>query len=168
MKLEIVFFLLGCVAVILIAYTVYTSLELAVSGVTGSGSKDAAASAAAGAAATQKAGTHTSGTPRFLMFYTTWCPWSKKGKAQWDAFKVELERFPVTYGGQTVTLEDIDGDVHRDMIRDYKIAEYPTFRLVYPKGEVGMEGYPSPAKFRDFLTKHLGTEEPAKLVTRVN
>jgi hypothetical protein len=171
MKLEIVFFLLGCVAVILIAYTVYMSLELAVSDVkklTGSGSKDSAAGAPAGAAATQKTGTHTSGSPRFLMFYTTWCPWSKKGKAQWDAFKTELERFPVTYGGQTVTLEDIDGDVHRDMIRDFKIAEYPTFKLVSTKGEVNLEGYPSPAKFRDFLTKNLGTEEPAKLVTRVS
>ena len=171
MKLEVIFFLLGCVAVILIAYTVYMSLELAVSDVkklAGAGSKDAPAGAAASSAATQKAGTHTSGSPRFLMFYTTWCPWSKKGKAQWDAFKVELERFPVTYGGQTVTLEDIDGDVHRDMIRDFKISEYPTFKLVSTKGEVNLEGYPSPAKFRDFLTKHLGTEEPAKLVTRVN
>jgi len=163
MKLEVIFFVLGCVAVILIAYTVYMSLELAVSGV-----KLPAGSASAGAAPTQQAGTHTSGNPRFLMFYTTWCPWSKKGKAQWDAFKVELERFPVTFGGKSVTLEDIDGDVQRDMIRDYKISEYPTFKLVHAKGEVGMEGYPSPAKFRDFLTKNLGAEEPAKLVTRVS
>jgi thiol-disulfide isomerase/thioredoxin len=168
MKLEIVFFILGCVAVILIAYTVYTSLELAVSGVKlPSGSASPAAGSPA-ATATQQAGTHTSGNPRFLMFYATWCPWSKKGKAQWDAFKVELERFPVTFGGKSVTLEDIDGDVQRDMIRDYKISEYPTFRLVHAKGEVGMEGYPSPAKFRDFLTKNLGAEEPAKLVTRVS
>ena len=166
MKLEVIFFILGCVAVILIAYTVYISLELAVSGV-----KLPAGSASPGSGATpasQQAGTHTSGSPRFLMFYATWCPWSKKGKAQWDAFKVELERFPVTFGGKSVTLEDIDGDVHRDMIRDFKISEYPTFKLVSTKGEVGMEGYPSPAKFRDFLTKHLGTEEPAKLVTRVS
>jgi hypothetical protein len=164
MKLEVIFFVLGCVAVILIAYTVYISLELAVSGV-----KLPGGSASAGAATpTQQSGTHTSGNPRFLMFYTTWCPWSKKGKAQWDAFKVELERFPVTFGGKSVTLEDIDGDVQRDMIRDYKISEYPTFKLVHAKGEVGMEGYPSPAKFRDFLTKNLGAEEPAKLVTRVS
>jgi len=162
MKLEVIFFLLGCVAVILIAYTVYISLELAVSGVKLPGGTDSPA------APTQQSGTHTSGNPRFLMFYTTWCPWSKKGKAQWDAFKVELERFPVTFGGKSVTLEDIDGDVQRDMIRDYKISEYPTFRLVHAKGEVGMEGYPSPAKFRDFLTKNLGAEEPAKLVTRVS
>ena len=164
MKLEVILFVLGCVAVILIAYTVYISLELAVSGV-----KLPAGSASAGAATpTQQSGTHTSGNPRFLMFYATWCPWSKKGKAQWDAFKVELERFPVTFGGKSVTLEDIDGDVHRDMIRDYKISEYPTFKLVHAKGEVAMEGYPSPAKFRDFLIKNLGAEEPAKLVTRVS
>ena len=162
MKLEVIFFVLGCVAVILIAYTAYASLELAVSGVKLPGGSDSPASP------TQQAGTHTSGNPRFLMFYATWCPWSKKGKAQWDAFKVELERFPVTFGGKSVTLEDIDGDVQRDMIRDYKISEYPTFRLVHAKGEVGMEGYPSPAKFRDFLTKNLGAEEPAKLVTRVS
>jgi len=163
MKLEVIFFVLGCVAVILIAYTAYASLELAVSGVKLPGGSDSPA-----ATATQQAGTHTSGSPRFLMFYATWCPWSKKGKAQWDAFKVELERFPVTFGGKSVTLEDIDGDVQRDMIRDYKISEYPTFKLVHAKGEVGMEGYPSPAKFRDFLTKNLGAEEPAKLVTRVS
>lgn len=102
------------------------------------------------------------------MFYASWCPWSKKAKAQWDAFKKEVERFPVTFGGQTVTLEDIDGDVHKDMIRDYKITEYPTFKIVSKSGEVTMEGYPSPSKFRDFLTKTLGAEEPAKLVTRVN
>jgi thiol-disulfide isomerase/thioredoxin len=169
MKLEVIFFLLGCVAVILIAYTVYTSLELAVSGVKPA---DASASgtpnAATGSTASESSSNHTSGNPRFLMFYTTWCPWSKKGKVQWDAFKVELERFPVTFGGKSVTLEDIDGDVQRDMIRDYKISEYPTFKLVSAKGEVSMQGYPSPAKFRDFLTKNLGSEEPAKLVTRVS
>ena len=163
MTLEIVFFLLGCLAVVLIAYTVYTNLELAVTDVANSGGK----AGTSGESSQSGSGTHTSGSPRFLMFYATWCPWSKKGKAQYDAFKKELERFPVTFGGQTVTLEDIDGDVHKDMIRDYKITEYPTFKIVSKSGEVTMEGYPSPAKFRDFLTKTLGAEEPAKLVTRV-
>lgn len=163
MKLEVVFFLLGCVAVVLIAYTVYTSLELAVSDVTKkSTGKEPEAQPQ------PPAGTHTSGSPRFLMFYATWCPWSKKAKAQWDSFKTQLQRFPVTFGAQSVTLEDIDGDVHRDMIRDYKISEYPTFKLVSKSGEVTMEGYPSPSKFREFLTKNLGAEEPAKMVTRVN
>jgi len=163
MTLEVVFFILGCVSVILIAYTVYSNLELAVSSV-----KPAAANTAATAAAKQSTSNHTSGSPRFLMFYATWCPWSKKGKVQWDAFKAELERFPVTFGGKSVTLEDIDGDVHRDMIRDYKISEYPTFKLVSASGEVQMDGHPSPAKLRDFLIKNLGAEEPAKLVTRVS
>lgn len=163
MTLEVVFFLLGCVAVVLIAYTVYSNLELAVSGV-----KVPSVKQESGTPSGTPSTNHTSGSPRFLMFYASWCPWSKKGKAQWDAFKKEVERFPVTFGGQTVTLEDIDGDVHRDMIRDYKVTEYPTFKLVSKTGEVGMDGYPNPSKFRDFLVKNLGTEEPAKLVTRVN
>ena len=170
MKLEAVFFLIGCVAVVLIVYTIYINLELAVSDVASIGTATPGASPGAppGAPPGAQSQGHTSGTPRFLMFYASWCPWSKKAKAQWDAFKNESQRFPVTFGGQTVTLEDIDGEVHKDMIRDYKITEYPTFKLVSRTGEVTMEGYPSPSKFRDFLTKNLGPEEPAKLVTRVN
>jgi thiol-disulfide isomerase/thioredoxin len=166
MTLEVVFFLIGCVAVVLIAYTVYINLELAVSDISKIGNKSAGPEQTT--AKPEGGSGHTSGSPRFMIFYATWCPWSKKGKAQWEAFKKELVRFPVTFGGQSVTLEDIDGDVHRDMIRDYKITEYPTFKLVSKTGEVTMQGYPNPSKFREFLTKNLGTEEPAELVTRVS
>lgn len=172
MTLEVVFFLIGCVAVVLIAYTVYINFELAVTDVSKLIKKPAEPptkpTKPAEPPRKSEGGGHTSGSPRFMIFYASWCPWSKKGKAQWEAFKKELARFPVTFGGQSVTLEDIDGDVHRDMVRDYKITEYPTFKLVSKTGEVTMDGYPNPSKFRHFLTKNLGTEEPAELVTRVS
>jgi len=150
MELEILFVLLGWLTVFLIAYTVYINLTLSfldidVSVETKLDLKN----------------------PRFLFFYAPWCPWSKKAKKHWDAFRQELERYPVTFGGQQVTLEDIDGDTHRDMIREFKITEYPTFKLVSKKDEVTMTGYPSIDAFREFLVKNVGREEPAKLGSRV-
>jgi thiol-disulfide isomerase/thioredoxin len=150
MELEILFVLLGWLTVVLIAYTVYINLTLSFLDIdlpveTKLDLKN----------------------PRFLLFYAPWCPWSKKAKKHWDAFREELDRYPVTFGGQQVTLEDIDGDVHRDMVREFKIKEYPTFKLVSKKDEVIMTGYPSIEAFREFLVKNLGREEAAKLGSRV-
>jgi thiol-disulfide isomerase/thioredoxin len=150
MELEILFVLLGWLTVVLIAYTVYINLTLSFVDIN--------------APVETKVDFKN---PRFLFFYAPWCPWSKKAKRHWDAFRDELDRYPVTFGGQQVTLEDIDGDLHRDMVREFKIREYPTFKLVSKKDEVIMTGYPSIDAFREFLVKTLGREEPAKLGSRV-
>ena len=150
MELEILFVLLGWLTVVLIAYTVYINLTLSFLDI------DAPVETKLDLK-----------NPRFLFFYAPWCPWSKKAKRHWDAFRDELDRYPVTFGGHQVTLEDIDGDVHRDMVREFKIREYPTFKLVSKKDEVIMTGYPSIEAFREFLVKNLGREEPAKLGSRV-
>jgi len=153
MELEYVFVFLGWIAVVLMAYTVYVSLTLAVLTpidiIPGETKHD------------------VGNNPRFMMFYAPWCPWSKKAKTHWDSFRKETERYPVTFGGKEVVLEDIDGDVHRDMVREFKIREYPTFMLATTTGEYTMDGYPSKHKFKEFLVKHLGAEEPSKLVSRV-
>ena len=151
MELEFLFVLLGALAVFLIAYTVYINLTLVVL-------KEEK----------KEEGKLDIKHPRFLFFYAPWCPWSKKAKQHWDAFRDEIERYPVTFGGKEVTLEDIDGDKHRDMTREFKITEYPTFKLLAKRIEITMEGYPSQAAFREFLVKNLGREEPAKLGSRVN
>ncbi len=142
--LEGVFVLIGWVAVALIVYTVYINMELRVlqpelklSGIS---------------------------APRLLFFYAPWCPWSKKAKPQWDLFEDELRRFPVTFGGNSVALELIDGDVDPDSVKKFHVSAYPTFKLAMPDGVTHeMSGYPSPDAFRAFLIKHLGKEEPMKL-----
>lgn len=103
MELEFLYVFLGWLAVILIAYSVYINLTLAVLNpipIPDGPIPDV--------------GAH----PRFVMFYAQWCPWSKKAKAHWDSFKQDLARYPVSFGGKEVVLEDIDGDIHRDMIRE--------------------------------------------------
>ena len=151
MEREFLFVLLGFLAVFLIAYTVYINLTLAV--LKEEPKKEAKIDI-----------TH----PRFLFFFAPWCPWSKKAKQHWDGFRSELDRYPATFGGKEVTLEDLDGDKHRDMVREFKITEYPTFKLLLGDTEITMEGYPSSSAFREFLVKNLGREEPAKLGSRVN
>lgn len=153
MELEFLYIFLGWLAVVLIAYSVYINFTMAVL-------EPPQIPDAPG----HDIGHH----PRFMMFYAQWCPWSKKSKMHWDSFKQDLARYPVTFGEKEVTLEDIDGDVHRDMVREFKIREYPTFKLVTKERSVTLEGFPSKAKFRDFLIKNLGPEKPAKLVSRVH
>ena len=139
--LEIVFVLIGWLAVGLIMYTVYINMELRVtpSEIIPEGN-------------------------RLLFFYTGWCPWSKKAKAQWDLFVEDTTRFPVMFGGHTVALELIDGDADPAAVKKFKVSAYPTFKLVASDGNVyDMSGHPSPDAFRGFLSKYLGKEEAMKL-----
>ena len=143
--LEIVFVLIGWLAVGLIMYTVYINMELRVipSEIIPQGN-------------------------RLLFFYAAWCPWSKKAKAQWDLFVEDMTRFPVTFGGNTVALELIDGDANPAEVKKFKVSAYPTFKLVASDGNVyDMSGYPRPDAFRGFLAEYLGKEEPMKLKSGV-
>jgi thiol-disulfide isomerase/thioredoxin len=142
--LEIVFVLIGWVAVGLIVYTVYINMELQV--------------------LTPNLKIAGTGQARFLFFYAPWCPWSKKAKPQWDLFEDDMKRFPATFGGEVVKLELIDGDTDPEAVKKYHISAYPTFKLVLPDGtDYEMSGHPSPDAFRGFLSKYLGKEEPLKL-----
>lgn len=150
MGLEILFVLLGWIALGLIGYTLYTTIRLQLY------PKEVVIS-------TESTGPTLSSMQdaRFLFFFAPWCPWSKKAKTQWDAFVTEFNRFPSTYGGKRVSLEIINGDQHPDMIKAYSITAYPTFKLVTGSEVTEMTGYPSPDAFKTFLIKSLGREEPA-------
>lgn len=145
--LEIVFVLLGWVAVGLIVYTVYINMELR--------------------ALTPEIPSLPRG-PRFLFFYAPWCPWSKKAKPHWDRFEEDMRRYPSTFGGHTVRLEIIDSDRDPDTVKRFHVTAYPSFKLESIDGiTYDYPGHPSADGFRDFLAKHLGKEEPMKLVARV-
>ena len=172
MGVELVFIILGWVAIGFIGYTMYTAVNLQASPLDTKlpVAEPAPAPAAPAPVAPPPVAqppprpvVPTSSHPRFLFFYVNWCPWSKKAKQPWDAFVRDFQRFPSTYGGKLVSLELIDGDQQRDMIKAYSVNAYPTFKLVTSQGVTEMTGYPSPDAFKSFLIKSLGPEEPAKL-----
>jgi thiol-disulfide isomerase/thioredoxin len=101
-----------------------------------------------------------------MFFYADWCPWSKKARPQWDAFRDDLKRQPVTFGGNHVVFEEIDGDVEVEKRKQYGVSAYPAFKLVLPTETRDMTTIPTRDGMRDFLLRNLGREEPIQLLPR--
>jgi thiol-disulfide isomerase/thioredoxin len=98
-------------------------------------------------------------TAKFMFFYTTWCPWSKKAQAPWSSFKEQHKNTQYTYGGKTVTFEEINADSDKGKTALYKIKGYPTFKLETSDNVFEMKGQPTTESFREFLKNALGAEK---------
>jgi hypothetical protein len=94
----------------------------------------------------------------FMFFYTEWCPYSKNAEDPWKSFKQMLQNNPKTYGGKTITFEEIDAEAEIGRAALYKVVEYPTFKLQTSDKVYQMLGKPSVATFRAFLISSLGKE----------
>ena len=94
----------------------------------------------------------------FMFFYADWCPYSQKAMEHWKSFKQIMTNSPKTYGGKTITFEEINGDVEKGRIALYQVKEYPTFKLQTSNKTYIMLGKPSPASFKAFLIGALGKE----------
>jgi len=99
------------------------------------------------------------GQAKFMFFYTTWCPHCKKAKDPWASFKQMVKNQKYTYGGKTITFEEINAEADRGRSALYKISAYPTFKVETDSKVYEMVGAPSTATFRAFLQKSLGTEK---------
>ena len=100
---------------------------------------------------------------RFLFFHVPWCPWCKKARPQWDAFRKDMETHPATFGGKTVRLEEYNGDDHPAMLKQNGVSAYPAFVLVSTAGIEVMNTIPTREGMRDFLVRTLGPEKYAEL-----
>ena len=147
MEFDFLFLVLGWVAVAVIVYTIYTNAFLTVK-------------------TTPPSTGTTSGKVRFIFFSSSHCPWSQKARPQWESFVKDMTTHPTTFGGTAVSLEEIDGDSHEDMLKKHNVDSYPTFKLINGSKETAMNSMPSEHAFRDFLVKSLGAEEHTKLPTR--
>jgi thiol-disulfide isomerase/thioredoxin len=98
---------------------------------------------------------------KFMFFYTTWCPHCTDAKEPLASFKQMVKNQKYTYGGKTISFEDINAESDKGKSALYKIGAYPTFKVETNKKVYEMIGKPSPATFRAFLTKALGPEKIA-------
>jgi thiol-disulfide isomerase/thioredoxin len=96
---------------------------------------------------------------KFMFFYTTWCPYCKKAQQPWASFKEMLKNRHYTYGGKQILFEEINAESDKGKAALYKIKAYPTFKLETTDKLFEMQGKPSSATFRAFLTSALGTEK---------
>jgi len=93
---------------------------------------------------------------RFMFFYTTWCPWSKKAWKPWRSFKQMMKNNPAKYGGKTIIFEEINAEADKGKAALYNITEYPTFKVEITTKLYRMLGVPDPATFDVFLKGTLG------------
>ncbi len=96
------------------------------------------------------------GQARFMMFYTTWCPWCKKAQAPWRSFQQQVTNMKTKYGGHRILFETINAEVDKGKSALYKIAAYPTIKVETTEKVVQFQGVPDPMNFDAFLRAVLG------------
>jgi thiol-disulfide isomerase/thioredoxin len=99
---------------------------------------------------------------RFMFFYTSWCPWCKSATAPWKSFQQQLKNNPATYGGYTVSFEDVNAEANKGKASLYKIQAYPTFKLETHDRVVELKAVPDPLNFDAFLVAALGQKVLSK------
>ena len=89
---------------------------------------------------------------RFILFFTTWCPWSVKARKAWDIFKQEMKNKPAKYGGKTIIFEEVDCESDKGKAALYKVKEYPTIKLETTDKMYVLKAIPAVQTFEEFLS----------------
>jgi thiol-disulfide isomerase/thioredoxin len=95
---------------------------------------------------------------KFIFFYTTWCPWSKKAEQPWASLKQIHKNSNKKYGGTTVIFEEVNAESETAKAALYGVKAYPTFKLETSTKVYEMLGKPSASAFKAFLITVLGQE----------
>lgn len=99
------------------------------------------------------------GNSKFMFFYATWCPHCKTAKDPWHSLEQLVKNQGLTYGGKTVSFEEVNAEVDKGKSALYNISAYPTFKLQTSSKLYEMVGAPTVTNFREFLKKALGSEK---------
>lgn len=99
------------------------------------------------------------GQAKLMFFYATWCPHCKTAKDPFHSLQQLVKNQGLTYGGHTVSFEEINAEVDKGKTALYNISAYPTFKLQTSDKLYEMVGAPTVANFREFLKKALGDEK---------
>jgi thioredoxin 1 len=63
-----------------------------------------------------------------IYFYTTWCPYCKRARPEWDAFKEEWANKKIN--GYLITFTEVDCDINETTANKYDVKSYPTIKLI--------------------------------------
>ena len=97
----------------------------------------------------------------FMFFYATWCPHCKTAQQPWHSMKQLVKNSGYTYGGKTVSFEEVNAETDKGKAALYNIQGYPTFKVQTADKLFEMVGKPTTDNFREFLKKALGDEKPS-------
>ena len=63
------------------------------------------------------------------FFYTTWCPYCKKARIEWDKFKKEIEKNNLLEQTLNITFKEIDCDKDPGLAKKLNVEGYPTIKM---------------------------------------
>ena len=88
-----------------------------------------------------------------FYFYTTWCPYCKKARPEWDKFRSQWE--DSGFSGYTVNFAEIDCDVNEAAADKYNVDGYPTIKMVKNKKVIDYDAKPELSSLNQFLKSSL-------------
>jgi thiol-disulfide isomerase/thioredoxin len=95
---------------------------------------------------------------KFMFFYTTWCPHSRKAEGPWKSFQQILKNAPRKFGGMSLQFEDVNAETQTGKAALYGIKQYPTFKIQTKDSVYEFVGLPTVNNFRAALVDTFGQE----------
>ncbi len=95
---------------------------------------------------------------KFMFFYTTWCPYSRKAETPWKSFQELVKNQPRTYGTTRLVFEDVNAESQVAKAALYGINQYPTFKIHANDSVYEYVGAPTVDNFRQALIATFGKE----------
>ena len=84
-----------------------------------------------------------------FYFYTSWCPYCKKSRVEWNKFKAEWDH--KTYNGYVLQFQEVDCDVDETTATKYNVTKYPTIKLVKDDTVIDFDAKPTVDTLTRFL-----------------
>lgn len=84
-----------------------------------------------------------------MFFYTTWCPYCKKARPEWDKFKTPLNQ--IKRDGYLLIFTEIDCDKNEALANKYAVTGYPTIKLLKDDKITDYDAKPSVETLNAFL-----------------
>ena len=94
--------------------------------------------------------TKSSNVCEMFYFYTTWCPYCKKSRVEWDKFKAEWGH--KTYNGYVLQFQEIDCDTNESTAAKYNVTKYPTIKLIKDDMVIDFDAKPTVDSLTRFLS----------------
>jgi thiol-disulfide isomerase/thioredoxin len=85
-----------------------------------------------------------------FYFFTSWCPYCKKARVEWDKFKLEWNS--KSLDGYTLKFQEIDCDVNESLATKYNVTNYPTIKLIKDDTVIDYDAKPVVDSLTRFLT----------------
>lgn len=85
------------------------------------------------------------------FFYTTWCPYCKKARPEWEEFTKNVEKDNLLMENFDINFIEVDAEKDTSLAKDFKIDSYPAIKLFRNDKIYNYDAKPNSNHLMDFL-----------------